>query len=305
MTTQLIYISGSGRSGSTLLERILHSAPSVTALGEFHCLWRLPQDRIMCACGTPFNQDVFWIQILRDAGIGKRELDELAALESSVCRTGYIARHRFSLAALRRQNDVRRFLAIQFAILDAVADVAVSPIIVDSSKAGPRAWLLACDPRVRFIHLYRDPADVIASWRSVKFDPGLGTAMARMRISAAVRDWWKVEQLMSKLCTVHDVVKLDYSRLCEAPELQIRNALHALGLTETVVPAWIGPATIEPGTGYHSLNGNPDRFTPGPIRISARSAGKSALPLHERFQIKAWSQALTRLHPRPTTDANF
>ena len=38
----------------TMLERILHSAPGVCALGELHCLWRLDRAAITCSCGSPF-----------------------------------------------------------------------------------------------------------------------------------------------------------------------------------------------------------------------------------------------------------
>lgn len=173
---KVIYITGSGRSGSTMLERILHSAAGTCAVGELHCLWRLPPARLTCSCGNAFAADTHWARILDAAGFDAATLAELRTLEATVCRTGFLARHRFSLAALAANPAVRRFRQLQFRLFDAIADMTGASVLVDSSKAGPRAWLLAGDERVGVVHLSRDPRDVLVSWRSVKFDPGLGWA---------------------------------------------------------------------------------------------------------------------------------
>lgn len=293
----LVYISGSGRSGSTMLERILHSAPGVTALGEFHCLWRLGGESIRCACGTPFANDPFWQQVLARAGIGPAELGELQRLEQQVCRSAFLARKGFSLAALARDPAVQRFLALQGALFGAIAEVSGSRVLVDSSKAGPRAWLLALDPRVQFVHLHRDPADVLVSWRSAKFDPGLGTAMKRLPIRAAALDWWKVDRLAALLARRKTVTEVDYAALCAAPRAVISMLLNQLGLGAAGEPAWLGPDKVQPGADYHSLNGNPDRFDAGPLRIALRRADWTKIAPRERPLIRAAAGALRLASP--------
>lgn len=313
----VIYISGSGRSGSTMLERIFHSAPGVFALGEFHCLWRLPPHDIACACGSPFAADPFWSEVRAVTGLTDERMDELRQLEQAVCRSGLIARHGFSLAALGRDPRVRRFVALQRALFTAIAQVSGASVLVDSSKAGPRAWLLALDPAVRFVHLHRDPADVLVSWRSVKFDPGLGTPMKRMPISAAALDWGKVDRLIARLAqtlvrqtslagesrdtaeALRRVIRVDYARLCAAPRDTVAALWADLGLDDraTGTPAWLGPDTIRPAADYHSLNGNPDRFDPGPFRISARRAEWGRVSARDRTLIRATAAALRLIAP--------
>jgi len=294
---KVIYISGSGRSGSTLLERILHSAPGIASVGELHCLWRMRPEEITCSCGTAFPGDPHWQAILARAEFTPAILDELRMLERAVCRSGFVARHRFSLDLLRSDPQVQRFLALQFRLFDAISAISGSSVVVDSSKAGPRAWLLACDPRVSLLHLHRDPADVIVSWRSVKFDPGLGTAMKRMPIRAAALDWWKVDRLATLLGRVHPVAQMDYRDLCRQPQATIAAALAALDIEGPQGPAWLGADTVSPGAGYHSLNGNPDRFDDGPLRISARLADWSRIHPAERPVIRAAAGALRMLSP--------
>jgi hypothetical protein len=266
----LLYISGSGRSGSTMLERVLHAAPRFQALGEFHCLWRLPADEITCSCGEAFAGDDFWQAVLAEAGIGAADLAELARVEAKVARSGFLAGHGFRLDRVGADPDVRAFLAPQFAIFAALRKLAGRPVVVDSSKAGPRAWLLATDPRVGIVHLWRNPEDVIASWRSRKFDAGLGRDMDRPSVGHAAADWWKVEHLMRRLARERPVAMVDYAALCRDPRAQVEAALAAAGLAGPAGIPWRNDRSVEPGAHYHSLNGNPDRFGRELIEIRER-----------------------------------
>jgi hypothetical protein len=294
---QILYISGSGRSGSTLVERLLHASPRFQGLGEFHCLWRLPAEAITCSCGTPFAGDDFWAAAMREAGVTEAVLGELRRLEAVVARSGYIARHRFDLARLAAQSDVRDFLAPQMALLAAVARLGGRQVMVDSSKAGPRAWLLATDPRVSVLHLWRDPTDVIASWRSRKYDAGLGRDMDRPSVQAAALDWWKAEQLARRLARVRPVAMFDYGALCAAPRPQLEAALAAAGIGGDSGIPWASERAVMPGDHYHSLNGNPDRFSRAMIEVTAKTADLAGHAAHERVAIPAVGGALALFYP--------
>ncbi len=301
--TDLIYISGSGRSGSTLLERVLHSSNNVFALGEFHCLWRLALEHINCSCGARFTDDPFWREVMERAQFGHPEFSRLRQLEAQVARSGLLLRSGFSLARLREDPAVGEFVAMQQHLFAAIRAVSGKPILIDSSKAGPRAWLLATDPGTSVIHLYREPGDVIASWQSAKFDPGLGDAMQRLGIADAARDWWKVEQLARLLARRRPVFQLDYAKLCAAPREAIAALAAHCGLSSSLVPQWLGPDRFAQGDGYHSLNGNPDRFDRGPVRIASRPASRDSLPSRTRQQIGIVAAMLRAAYPAPATAA--
>src|ERR1700743_2959648 len=63
----VIYIAGSGRSGSTLLERVLGEMPGAVNVGELIDVFRrtAPLGE-RCGCGLPFTDCPFW------SGVGKR-----------------------------------------------------------------------------------------------------------------------------------------------------------------------------------------------------------------------------------------
>ena len=81
---KVLYIAGSGRSGSTILDRILGQLDGFFSVGELCNLW----DRGLlahrkCGCGVPVDQCPTWTGILA-TGFG-RQLDQADA-GAAVCR---------------------------------------------------------------------------------------------------------------------------------------------------------------------------------------------------------------------------
>src|SRR5262249_2495572 len=58
---RVILLGGLGRSGTTLVERIVGELPGVMALGEIVHLWRRDiRDNERCGCGERFHDCPFW-----------------------------------------------------------------------------------------------------------------------------------------------------------------------------------------------------------------------------------------------------
>jgi len=61
MKSKVIYIVGEGRSGSTLLERILGQHPDIFATGELQYIWnRSFIENQLCSCGKAFYDCEVW-----------------------------------------------------------------------------------------------------------------------------------------------------------------------------------------------------------------------------------------------------
>ena len=93
MTVRVLYMAGTGRSGSTLLARILDRADGVVAAGELRYLWQrgLLEDRV-CGCGEPFSRCPFWTEVI-DRGFGGRQhvdARELVATQRTLTRLRHV-----------------------------------------------------------------------------------------------------------------------------------------------------------------------------------------------------------------------
>ncbi|MEM9551842.1 MAG: hypothetical protein AAGA05_11740 [Pseudomonadota bacterium] len=293
----LIYIIGSGRSGSTVVERILNSADEVVAVGEVHALWRLPVETLRCSCGKLVPDCPFWCEALRAAGIGPDQLAELAELEHRVIRNSHLVKLRFDPARIVQDPDIARFLALQKHLFDGIRQASGARVVVDSSKAGPRARVLQAGLEPVFLHTYREAEAVMASWRSRKHDPGTNALMKRPPLSEAAIDWIKAEHTARALSRRTTVVRVDHTAFSHAPRRTLSAALdpHMPGLVDAV--AWTSENSVRPAEAYHSVLGNPDRFNSGDIVIEPRGSRRDRPSARERFLIRSVGRVLNRLYP--------
>src|SRR4029450_12109098 len=60
----VLYLGGLGRSGTTVLERVLGELPGVCSVGELVHLWRRGVlDDETCGCGSAFSACPFWSEV--------------------------------------------------------------------------------------------------------------------------------------------------------------------------------------------------------------------------------------------------
>src|SRR5574341_753180 len=90
---RVVFIGGYGRSGSTLLERILGQIDQVCCIGELCHIWeRGYKDNQLCGCGEHFSACPFWNNVEKKAFNNHSKLDipSILALQRSVNRLRYI-----------------------------------------------------------------------------------------------------------------------------------------------------------------------------------------------------------------------
>ncbi len=146
---KLLWIVGSGRSGSTVLSALLGSIPGVLSIGETLQLER-PLSR-------PVDQlDPLWAAAL----------EELGEEGSSALRTA-IARLARSTATASRLRPQREDLEAIAAFYERLAAIAGARVIVESSKAVRFALQMDAvrSGESAYVHLLRDPRGVVASYQ--------------------------------------------------------------------------------------------------------------------------------------------
>lgn len=286
---KVTYILGAGRSGSTVLERLLASAPGVVGVGEVATLWRRPLAELTCSCGAPAPECGFWSEVRIKAELSDPVLRRLAQFEDTAIRHRHLIFDAIRGVEWAKRQDAIQFLALQSDLFGAIAETAGADRIIDSSKAGPRAWALSGLEGVSILHLRRNPADVAASWRRIKYDPSLGGPMRRPSFPAIAREWLAAEISARRLSAIRPVLRLDYEMLTNDPD----SALARLGPVAKGVQ--LDGRCFTPDPNYHSLNGNPDRFHRG--QISLQPAAPPPLPRRDAAFARLTGAALNLAAP--------
>jgi hypothetical protein len=295
---RVLFLGGLGRSGTTLLERLLGELPGVCPLGEVVHLWeRDIADDERCACGRHFSDCDFWRAVGEKAFGGWHHVDvwRVLALRSAVERTRHIPR----LASVR-MRPAHRLLVEEYAdwyarLYEAAAIVSGADVLVDSSKHAALAYCLRFAPSVdlRVVHMVRDSRGVAYSWTKTVTRPETDNAeeMTRYSPGRSALLWNAHNTALSVLhrCGV-PVKRIRYEELLDEP-LKVLTDLSTFAGIAPADMAFLGAGTAELGP-CHSAAGNPMRFTVGPVPLRRDDAWRTALPGRQRFVVRALTAPL-------------
>jgi hypothetical protein len=286
---RVVYVAGVIRSGSTLLDRMLGELPDHVAVGELCYLWQhsVKLDR-GCGCGAAFSQCPFWTAV-GDKGFGgwgSVDVDEMIALQLSLDTTRDIP----ALVAPRTTRDfqerLRRYADVLSTLYAAIADVAGARVVVDSSKhAGPAYLLRHADVDLRVLHLVRDPRGVAQSLRKQVARPA-GDREDFMSVWPArtvARRWVTTNLLVAGLARFGvPVARMRYEDLIARPIDELKRVT---ALLDRPLPADVlgfihdGAVDLPPA---HTLDGNPMRYSTGPVPLKPDDGWRTALPPEDR-----------------------
>ncbi len=295
--TRVIYLGGLGRSGTTLLERILDALPGVCALGEVVHLWqRDVRDDERCACGQPFSACDFWRAVGERAfgGWDRVPVDRVLALRERVERTRYIPR----LARWHLPGEfgarVAEYAYFYTRVYDAAAAVGDASAVVDSSKHSALAYCLrwSADIDLRVVHVVRDSRGVAYSWtKTVARPEAEGREMTRYAPGRAALLWNAHNAAFGLLRrTGVPVLRLRYEELLADPAAAIREVARFAGIDPGPMD-FFGDGTVRLGTS-HSAAGNPMRFATGELPLRHDDAWRAGLPPRQRRLVGALTAPL-------------
>lgn len=284
--TGILFIVGSSRSGSTLLERLLNELPGVVSVGELMRVWRRGfVENQLCSCGQPFHDCAFWGDVRQRLDDGGHALD--AAAVEHLSRRVYM---RGSASA----DDRALFLEHWRRLFAAIADASGARWLVDSSKRPSYAAHLATVPGfdTRYLHLVRDPRAVAFSKMRRRVQPAIHWREAHMATRSA---WgsagsWNDTQRQAEAAranTGRPWLRLRYEDLAADPRHALASIATTLGLDaengDPLAFLYDGAARVRPG---HSVSGNPMRFKHGDLRIATDDEWRRAMPARSRFEVE-------------------
>ncbi|WCO68559.1 sulfotransferase [Iamia majanohamensis] len=308
----VVYLGGSGRSGSTLLERLLGAVPGVAPLGEVvHLPTRGLVEGETCACGEPLDRCPFWSAVGDRAFGGWDEVDgpSWQRLQGRVDRNRHLPRLAVPAGGAFRRDLADHVDRLERLYLAAAAEAGVG-VLVDSSKHASTAFALrhlrAVDLRV--VQIVRDSRGVAYSWTKEVARPEVGAGAEMPRYSpASSAAWWDAFNLALAALPVAGtpVLRLRYEDLLADPAGSLARVLAPTGLA--LEPGWdsfLGPDGARLGPS-HSVAGNPMRFRSGTIPLRPDDAWRDHLPAADRRLVTALTAPLllaygyTRRRVRP------
>lgn len=300
---RLLFIGGIGRSGSTLIEKLLNEFDDAAAIGETVHLWeRGVRDDELCGCGARFHACPFWTAVGKDAfgGWSEIDLDQAVDLRWSVDRSrqlpGMLAAHRRG-SPNRSQQDYLDLIASVIAAAGRVASAqSGATVLIDSSKHLSTAVLYALDPRldVRVLHLVRDPRGVAYSWTKeiVRPEAEGATAMAEMPTYDPVRTAgrWVTDNLGFAWLARLGIPRLEmrYEDFLDGPVAGLARIAEFAGLSSRQLSGTVlDGATGRLATPMHSVAGNPLRFGGTDITLRLDDDWRAELPAGRRRLVTA------------------
>lgn len=292
---RVVYIAGTGRSGSTLVAQALALRSGAAHVGEVRYLWqRGVAENHLCECGQPFDRCDFWTEVL-----AKAYGDDIAAVAGRITELG--ARvdrmRRIPQTMLRVGHDFRAALAeygeLLVPLYDAIAAVSGAELIIDSSKDPSYLFALGALDQLELqaVHLVRDSRAVAYSWTRKRLRPEIHWTQQYMN----TRPPWRAAVLWTEYNAAIElyrrrrpgVLQVRYEDFVGAPEHALQQLCDALG-----VPG--ASSDSQDDTVMHSLSGNPMRFERGPLVVRPDTEWQRRLPARGRRLVTALTAPLLR-----------
>lgn len=316
---RVLYVAGSGRSGSTLLDGILGQLDGFFSAGELRYVWErgLVANR-SCGCGQSFRTCPVWSAVLEEAFGGGDSLDgdRLARVQRQQTRLRRIPPIVAADRRLRRGGpDDDDYRGVLGRLYRAVQHSTGARVVVDSSKLPSYGHLVQ---GVRGVDLYvvqlvRDPRATAYSWqrrREVPDKAGDERLMRRLNPVQSAGLWtlWNAVAELLWRRRRGRYLRLRYEDFVRDPETAVRRILALVGEESAELP-FTSPTTVTLGP-THSVAGNPSRFRTGVTELRADTEWMTGLRPRDEAIVTAltwplllrYGYPLRRPRPEPRRD---
>ena len=222
--SEMIYIMGAGRSGTTLVDIILGNAKKITSLGELNrysvCNGKVSEQSLQ------YTKD-FWSLFYEDFESKEVDWEELTrAVRKHEYHTSI-----YSIFLYGIGHSFQKYKAYILKFFDCLYPKIETQFFVDSSKYPLRLWhLLRLDIPVKAcVYVKRNPTDVVRSFRKKGIEqPPKGAFMSclyLMVVHALCRLTMNLLKKRKIICAV-----LDYNQLVQNPVETLKKLENQLGI---------------------------------------------------------------------------
>jgi hypothetical protein len=269
---KVLYVGGTGRSGSTIIEKLVGQFDGVFAAGETMWLWYALRGNGRCSCGAPLRACTTWLPIFNRA-FGEGSAIDPEALFASQWRfhSGHLplltvpaaSRHLLARSAVHRRALESVFLAI--------SEVTGARTIVDKSLSPHHSYVLRQSPHldVHFLHLERDPRAIAYSWGKPVAERGFdGRKLMERRGVVRSAIFHNVSNVAAEVLWAREpgrYLRMRYEDFADDPAGGVDRIGQFIGEDFDARAVLCGSqAKVRP---VHSCWGNPNRFDNGLLTV--------------------------------------
>lgn len=285
----VLYLAGSGRSGSTLIELTLNKALGQPATGELLHIWRDSLYEVKCGCEEVFSECEFWRDVFGEQALSKEFFEEASLLRKTALRWRYLPWMLFPMLAPNQyKTRLKKFINYYEQLYLALASKLQTPIIIDSSKNILMLFLFNKFKKVNFkiVHLVRDPRGVIYSWR---FRKKVNLAyykkkayMKKISIGRMIVLWWLNYFLVSIQCVrLGTCSTITYDDFVLQPKETVQYLFDSLDVDNYDISVIKNSKIILDDN--HTMFGNPMRFKRGELTIRKDNEWKKKMPFWAKW----------------------
>ena len=303
-TTKVLYIAGCGRSGSTILSRVIGHISGFFAAGDIHYIWDMsfPENHL-CGCAKPFRECEFWNAVIEEAfgGTSRVDVEHIRALRRSIARVRHTP-----LAALpflrtdAYRHKLDEYSGILSRLYATMKKISGSRVIVDSSKSAPDGFILGqiSDIELYVVHLIRDSRAVAYSYQREKFRPEIywrTEYTPRHSSIRAVKDWCVANILGHSLKYVSaKYMPVKYEDVFNQPRHWVSRIVTSVGEVWPDQEPFVSDTSVKLKAN-HTVLGNPNRFDQGLIEIRPDIEWQNKMTRSHRYLVTAltWPLLLT------------
>jgi hypothetical protein len=273
--TDVAYVGGAGRSGSTVLALLLGQLPDFVAAGGLNNLWeRGLQENHLCGCGEHFRECAFWDQVGREAFGGWDALDanELVRLKLAVTKYRDWPWHfapRLRPGFLEQLVEYSDYMARLYA---AIKTVSGRRVVIDTSHDAVPALLLRRMPSVhgRILHLIRDSRGVAFSLARRVLRAEVTTTptyMPRYAPAQASLEWVVANLPYHIGMRPLPRLRIHYESVVASPASEIPRIVEFLGATVSPAELSILEGDSIEVAENHMVSGNPHRLGTREVQV--------------------------------------
>jgi hypothetical protein len=297
---RVIYLTGTGRSGSTLLGNAIGSLPGALSVGEVRFLLRRGVGEAgRCACRELVTECPVWQPALEKTFGSVPDREEALRLDAAL--TELVRRRRVRWwAGGRTSPQAEELIDLHGRLIANLAEVSGATTVVDSSKIATYGALLRRSPLldVKPVHLVRDPRAVAYSWqREVASGavPEYGGEMERFHAGKAAAMWLHSTVSVGTAFRRRgvDVIDVRYEDFVVDPAAILRRIATFAGIPPET--DFVSDGTLDLRTS-HAVAGNPNRMRSGPVALRADTRWRSDLATRDRMMVSAITTTHRRSH---------